>query len=563
MKKYSYIMFLLLLLVLIPFGSQFPQSSIIDTTFDGAGLVDTLNSSAVDYKSRPGILQLETGENENLARGKFAYIVYQGSLPADTGSRNALKLLDNAFSSPSYIQFPPLNLGGENGSYVMVDLQAVRTIKKVSLFTLGNNLNLRIRAFSVFAGEDSVTMEKVYTETDNLIASPVANFNPIVARFIKLVVDVIPQNNATVITELQVFGEGYLPQGIYTSTVRALPKSVNFGSVEYIGSRPPGTGIYLSFRSGSTPVVDTTWSAWSEEATESGSLFTVFEPRNFLQYRVRLTTGVLVSPEIDELKINYDTLNVVSSSDASISPQFSQVLREETFSLTLTAQFQPNDHGIDTLTIYTPSPAQLAGVTVNGQPAAVSSRVTASTITISFNATLTADAQIVIRLVTTPFQAVNPYRMTASSKMVTDNPQRIDSRISEQVEAWSIVTVGVPEKLIIRAIATPNPFTPNGDGRNDETNFQFFLGNIGEPGEYIGGQTRKLTVKIYDLTGRMVRDLYDSYDKAAAFISDNSISWDGKDNSGKTVKPGVYLYQIYVESDNGGEAVTKTVVVAY
>ncbi|MBV6511732.1 MAG: hypothetical protein FMNOHCHN_01216 [Ignavibacteriaceae bacterium] len=556
-------MFLFFVFLLIPGSGLFSQSSIIDTTFNGIGIVDTLNSTAVDYKSRPGILQLETGENENLARGKFAYIFYQGTLPADTGSRNALRLLDNNFSSPSYIQFPPLNLGGENGSYVMVDLQAVRTVKKVSLFTLGNNLNLRIRAFSVFAGEDSITMEKVYTETDNQIASPVANFNPIIARYIKLVVDVIPQNNATVITELQVFGEGFLPQGIYTSAVRTLPKNVNFGSVEYTGNRPAGTGIYFSFRSGSTPVVDTNWSNWSDEVTESGSLFSVFEPRGFLQYRVRLTTGVLVSPEIDEVRINYDTLNVVSTTDASISPQFSQVLREETFSLLLNAQFLPGDRGIDTITISTPSPAQLSGITINGQPAAYSSRVSASFITIAFNTTITTNAEIVIRLLTTPFQAVNPYRMTVSSKLVSDNPQRVDSKSSEQVEAWSIVTVGVPEKLIIRTTASPNPFTPNNDGRNDETYFQFFLGNIGEPGEYIGGQTRKLTIKIYDLTGRLVRDLYDSYDKAAAFISDNSIAWDGRDNGGRTVKPGVYLYQIYVESDNGGESVTKTVVVAY
>lgn len=539
------------------------QTAIIDTTFQGAGVVDSVNSRSVDYKSRPGFLQLETGENENLALGKFAYIVYQGTQPSDTGSRNALRLLDGNLSSPSYIQFPPLNLNGENGSYIIVDLQAVRTVKRVQMYTLGNNLNLRMRAFSIFAGEDTVTMEKVYQENDNQIASPSAQFNPIVARFIKVVIDVIPQNNATVISELQVFGEGFLPEGIYYSGVRTVPKAVNFGTMQYTGSRPAGTGIFVSFRSGDIALPDTTWSPWSDEVTESGSLFGVYEPRKFLQYRIRLTTQNLSTPEIDEIRINYDTLNVASVTDAAISPQFAQVLKEGEFTLTVNLQFQPGDRGVDSIYILTPSPAELLGLTVNGQPAGNSFRESAASIVIAFNATISVSSVVSIRILTTPFQAVNPYQISISSKTGGYNPQRVDAKRNDQVDAWSIVTVGVPERLIIRAKAEPNPFTPNGDGKNDVTNLQFFLGNIGEPNNFVGNQTRKLTIKIYDMNGRLVRDLYDSYDKAFAFISDNAIPWDGRDNSGAVVRPGVYLYQIYVDSDNGGETATKTVVVAY
>ncbi len=539
------------------------KTAIIDTTFQGAGVVDSVNSRSVDYKSRPGFLQLETGENENLALGKFAYIVYQGTQPSDTGSRNALRLLDGNLSSPSYIQFPPLNLNGENGSYIIVDLQAVRTVKRVQMYTLGNNLNLRMRAFSIFAGEDTVTMEKVYQENDNQIASPSAQFNPIVARFIKVVIDVIPQNNATVISELQVFGEGFLPEGIYYSGVRTVPKAVNFGTMQYTGSRPAGTGIFVSFRSGDIALPDTTWSPWSNEVTESGSLFGVYEPRKFLQYRIRLTTQNLSTPEIDEIRINYDTLNVASVTDAAISPQFAQVLKEGEFTLTVNLQFQPGDRGVDSIYILTPSPAELLGLTVNGQPAGNSFRESAASIVIAFNATISVSSVVSIRILTTPFQAVNPYQISISSKTGGYNPQRVDAKRNDQVDAWSIVTVGVPERLIIRAKAEPNPFTPNGDGKNDVTNLQFFLGNIGEPNNFVGNQTRKLTIKIYDMNGRLVRDLYDSYDKAFAFISDNAIPWDGRDNSGAVVRPGVYLYQIYVDSDNGGETATKTVVVAY
>ncbi|MEO8398621.1 MAG: hypothetical protein ABI550_02275, partial [Ignavibacteriaceae bacterium] len=62
---------------------NFAQSFIADTTFD-LGNVDTTLTQSVDYKSNPGFLQLETGERENLAKIRFAYIVYKANPPLDT-----------------------------------------------------------------------------------------------------------------------------------------------------------------------------------------------------------------------------------------------------------------------------------------------------------------------------------------------------------------------------------------------------------------------------------------------------------------------------------------------
>ncbi|NUN07698.1 MAG: gliding motility-associated C-terminal domain-containing protein [Ignavibacteriaceae bacterium] len=533
-----------------------------DTTFT-APFVDTLNSSAVDYKSRPGYLQLETGERENLAKSRYAYIVYTGNMPADTSRRNALRLLDGIYSSPSFVELPPLNLGGLEGCYIIIDLQAFRTIKKVQMYTLGNNLNLRPRAYSIFAGEDTVTMEKVFQETDNTIAQPIAEFTPVVAKFVKIVFDVIAQNNSTVVSEIEVFGEGFLPTGVFLSSVRDFGKPVNFSTLEYTGIKPTGTDIFFSFRTGSVAAVDSTWSPWSDSIANSGSLFFVDEARRYLQYRVRLTTTTLLSPEIDELKINYDTVKVVSVSDARIDPQEAQVLKEQEFSLIIETQFSADDYGIDTIYVKVPSPVNLRNVLVNNVPAGYLARVSANDFTIVFNSTIKSNSTIRIVFTSTPFLAVNPYKIQVSSKLVSNNPQKIDSKMSNLIEAWSVLTVGVPEKLIINAKADPNPFTPNGDGRNDQTRIEFFLGNVGEPGNLIGKEFRKISIKIFDLNGRMVKDLLESETKAYAFISDNGVLWDGNDDNGRKVRPGVYLYQIHLDSDNGGETVTKTVVVAY
>ncbi len=550
------------LLFLFSSALSFAQFSLIDTTFLGTN-VDTVSSQAVDYKTRPGILQIETGERENLAKNRSAYIVYTGTQPTDTSRRNALRLLDGLYSSPSFIEFPPLNLGGLEGNYVIIDLQAFRTIKKVQMYTLGKNMNLRPRAFTIFAGEDTITMEKVFQATDNQAVEPVSEFTPIVAKYVKVVFDVIAQNNSTVISEIEVFGEGFLPTGLYVSTPRNIGKKVNFGSVQYTGNKPAGTEMYFSFRTGNKSSIDTSWSPWSDSVANSGDLFLVNEPRQYIQYRVRLKTSNLLSPEIDEIRINYDTSAVVSVSDAQISPQQAQVLKEQEFTLSINTEFSTSDYGIDSVYVITPSPVQLVDVLVNNVRAAYLSRVSASYFYIVFNSSIKTNSTIAIKFKSTPFLAVNPYRIMASSKLVSNNPQKIDSRISDQVEGWSVVTVGVPDKLIINPEAVPNPFTPNGDGRNDETKIEFFLGNIGEPGSLIGNQVRKLTIHIFDLNGRMIKELLNSETSAAAYISDNGVVWDGRDDNGEKVRPGVYLYQIHIDSDNGGETVTKTVVVAY
>ncbi|NWF88122.1 MAG: gliding motility-associated C-terminal domain-containing protein [Ignavibacteriaceae bacterium] len=540
-----------------------PQNFLIDTTFNLPGQVDTINTSSIDYKSVPGKFQLQTGENENLALRRSAYIVYEGVAPTDTALRNGNKLVDGSKSSPSFVSILAGSQGAEAGTYMMVDLQAVRNVKKVVLYTFAGSPNLRPRAFSIYAGLDTVTMERVFQQLDNQVVNPVSEFDAIVCQYVKIEIDVIPQNFNTTIAEIEVFGEGFLPQGYFYSSVRNVGQDVNFGTYEFKGNIPDGTSVSFNFRTGNSPTIDSTWSNFGDELIGSDLLFEVYEPRKYIQYRVKLTTTNLLSPSIDEVKINYDNRNVVSSTDAYISPQISQILKEAEFSLIIDASFNPSDYGIDTLYIFTPSPITLKDVTINGVAVGYLSKVTASKVTLFFNSTINSNSRIQIRFLSTPFLGVSPYSAKVSSKLVANNPQKVNSKVINNIEAWSVITDGVPEKLLISVKAAPNPFTPNNDGVNDETNIEFFLGNIAEPRGQIGDALRDLSIKIYDLTGRLIKDLYNSKTGAYAFISDNGVTWDGRDNDGKLVRPGLYLFQIIIDSDNGGENITKTIVVSY
>ena len=563
--KYTSHSFMLVLLITSIFFSSnlYSQNFLMDTTFNLPGQVDTISTSSIDYSSVPGFFQLQTGENENLALRHSAYIVYQGVAPTDTALRNGTKLVDGSKSSPSFVSILAGSQGAEAGTYMIIDLQAVRNVKKVVMYTFAGSPNLRPRAYSIFAGLDTLTMERVFQQLDNQVVNPVAEFDAIVSQYIKVVIDVVPQNFNTTIAEIEVFGEGFLPQGFFYSSVRDVGQNVNFGTFEFNGNIPNGTSFSFNFRTGNSPTIDTTWSNFGDELTQSGSLFEVYEPRKYIQYRVKLTTTNLLSPLIDEVKINYDIQNIASVTDAFISPQITQILKENEFTLVIDASFNDSDYGIDTLQIFTSSPATLSDVKINGIAASYLSSLSANKVVLVFNSTIKTNSRIEVKFLSTPFLGVSPYLAKISSKLVSNNPQRVNSKVVNNIEAWSIITDGVPENLLIDVKATPNPFTPNNDGINDITNIEFFLGNVAEPRSDIGDQTRDLSLRIYDLTGRLIKDLYDSKTGASAFISDNGITWDGRDNTGKIVRPGLYLYQIIIDSDNGGENITKTIVVSY
>lgn len=564
-----------LLLTILPLRILFAQFAITDTSFFDDKMVDSSLTSSTDWKTEPGKLLLQTGENENLARNKYAYIVYKSrNLPPDTAARNANRLLDGSFFSPSYVQILSLNAGpsGE-GTYIIIDLQAIRAVNRVKMWQLGfypggsTNLptNLRVRAYTIYGGLDTLTMEKLVQVPENTSGITDDFFQKVEEiRYLKITIDVIDQVQSTVISEIQVFGKGYLPEGFYTSVVRDAQQPVNWSKVTWEAEIPEQTQISVRLRTGNTPKVDTTWSDWKEDsATVSGTLLPVFEPRRYMQYQIRLGTQTLFTPKVDVISIHYDTRLIAQSTDAEISPHQSTILSENTFTYAIKINKSPTDHSIDTIVIMTPTPSQLLDVLQDGAAVIYASKIYPDRIIISLNNPITTSTTFQAKIRCTPFLGINKFSSYLVSKSIPDNPQRVDTKKLNGVEAWSVVTTDVPKKLIIDYRISPNPFTPNGDGLNDRTGITFFLANIAEPRGLIGNEVRELTIKIYDLTGRMIRSLYSQDSRAAAFIAGNSFEWDGRDDNGKIVRPGVYISQIVIESDNGGEQTARTVTVVY
>lgn len=538
---------------------------VTDTIIDDSR-IDVINTNAIDVITKKGKIQLSTGLQTNLAKGTSAIIYFMGVANQDSAQRNPLKLLDGDVSSNSDVVFSGSASKGIAGSYFIVDLNAIRSVNQIRLCTyIPNN---RIRSYTIYGGLDTVSMEKLYVEKEDTIFSSAKgyselNFTATNVRYLKFRVDDLITSDM-VLSDFQVFGPGFLPEGMMYSTVRTINKNVNFSTIRYEGSIPNLTRVYFSFRTGKNAAIDTTWGIWSDEVTGNDNLIDVQEPRRFIQYRVHLYTDTLNTPVIEKIIINYDTELLVSETKCSINPQQATVLKERDFTLRTVLTFKPTDIGFDTLLFTTPSPVILKSVLFNGAAIPYQAKTSFKEVQLTFPTTVKTSGNLDIIFRTTPFVDAKPHTMRISSNKIPNNPQRVDSDTKDGIDGWSIILVGVPSKLLNGVKLTRNPFTPNGDGKNDYTEIEFFLGNIAEPKSFIGTELRNLSVKIHDLTGRNIRTVFDAPTNASAFKGEgNPMIWDGRDDYGKIVRPGIYLIQIVIDADSGAEQVTKTVVVAY
>jgi len=132
--------------------------------------------------------------------------------------------------------------------------------------------------------------------------------------------------------------------------------------------------------------------------------------------------------------------------------------------------------------------------------------------------------------------------------------QQVDPGDATTATPSTSLSISVPfsSRVIQEATIAPNPFTPNADGVNDQTEVRFAIGNL--------NAARALQVQIFDLSGRPI------WQEQRHSFGEQVMHWDGRDAQGAPVPPGLYLCRIEVDVDAQGashQVAQRVIAVAY
>ena len=453
--------------------------------------------------------------------------------------------------------------------HVSVDLREVRRVSSVRVITkapsgrLGTYFINSLKGYSVQVSEDQFRWSEVavlhgiteYEETT-------VRFEPALARYIRIVVAEIDGISAPDVAEVEVYGEAYSAAGTFESEPLDLDepsRAKNIGKITWEADVPEGTSVALQFRT----MVDGVWSPWTREyAYEDSNAFVESpEPASQFQYRVQLSTSVEgATPRFRSITVESSADDVpAESASGRISPVMVVMGRDTTFTYDLDLEISGQNSGVERLIIAAPGPVTLDPVApVDGLEGSgsqvVGAELTDRGLEMTFDPPLDEDVQLSIHMMATMYTIAHSW----SAQLLapdSENPQNVveDTRRG----GWLVSAPQVLGQVLLDTRAQPAVFTPNGDGSNDYATIVFTLAKAeGAP----------VSVRVFSLDGSLVRELHTGplsarrYDGSSQSLPGR---WDGTDAHGNVVPPGIYLYELLVEADEGDERRMGTVGLVY
>lgn len=276
------------------------------------------------------------------------------------------------------------------------------------------------------------------------------------------------------------------------------------------------------------------------------------------------------TPRLDSLVVAFTEGPFPASVAAgSIEPTRASIGVDTLFAYTLQLEMGDDDAGVGRLSILTPWPAQLnvSDVEGLGGAAIASSYATNDSLVLNFDPPITADTgttELVIPFTTRLLSASHVFQglLSAPGDVAALQVERREGTDPDSELSYTIVTQAADFRIPILSDVTAQPgaFSPNGDGINDVGVVSFTLGRVSN--SLVG-------LEIYDLSGRLVRSLTPVWLDVGSYAPIDGRSdglpgrWDGKDEAGDPVPPGLYMYQIVVDLEPNDAVATGVIGVAY
>ncbi len=413
------------------------------------------------------------------------------------------------------------------------------------------------------------------------------------------------------LAEFEIYGSGYVTRTTYRTAILDFDDPVAWSKIRWQGDVPEGTQLFLRTRTGNTPQPhiyrilgasgalqlstldeyenqlqlrrwddisldydNENWSQWSapyefsaglrDSTLETGSwddgtLVLSPSPARYFQLEVVMLANRDVTPRLDAVELLFSESPVAQEVIGEIWPNQTGSFEAETFTYVVNPLLRDDEHGFDRLEIFTQIPAEsVRSVLVDGEemlerfpPEILDDRLVVGFERLQGLADNEKRIEVIFDVKVLRFGA--EFTGSVFDSAEPELKQQIQPGNASFRFSGDALSVRTPMggDLISSFQAVPATFTPNGDGVNDRVNIQYELRDLETP--------RQITFKIYDLAGRLVRQVVSADTRSGSFAHE----WNGTDEGGELVPPGTYLYQLDLQTDKGNEVATGTLSVAY
>ena len=454
-----------------------------------------------------------------------------------------------------------------------IDLQQRRRIRAVRVLTEGPEFAQNsLQGYSVQVSDNEIRWSEVGVLHDILqFERTEVVFNPTWTRFVRIVIIDVNGVSQPKVAEIQVFGEGFAEEGVFLSEpldLGAPDRRKNFGRIAWHADIPLRTDLSVQFRSGAAPVAFADpQGGWSDPQVDGGILFPGPEPGRFLQYRVNMESrDPEKSPLFRDLSIEYSTEDIAASTARGrVEPNRTPMGVDTTFVYTLDVEIGAGDQGVKSLQIAVPGQAQLGRDIDLGTAVLAEWFSTQHLLTLIFAEPLRQSTQLQIPFRTRSYAYLHRFRAflfsPGSENPLNAAPNQDEDPRTQRPHSWTLVTTTVTGQVLDQVRANPPIFSPNGDGINDATVIELVLSRV--------DVARPVSMRIFDLSGRSVARLRPPALSAGTYLRlsgrerESPGYWDGRDDRGNLVPPGLYLFQVKVELDAGEAVHSGYVAVIY
>lgn len=574
--------------------------------------------SSIDVAKVPGAIRpFSTESGENLIaslgerQGDITSLVSIYTLPANWLD-DRVRIVDGD-STTAFVHPPRINFFRGPGFFyttpLFFDLGAPFPIEGIRFATRADHPGHKIRQFrlSINDGREESKDEKgnlvwtlIHDEKDNLSPVVELDIEPQIARHVYL--HPLEVGETWEVAEFEVYGQGFVPQASFRSDPIDLGRASSLGRIWWNGQLDPEAKIVIQSRSGRDDQPEIYWrktgvggeevplgangrpmSRQSYEAMpqnvqgrvtqdlENWSVWHTYEyadglagsrvlspsPRQYVQLHIAFFSARLEGGQIDSLFFEFSQPPVVSAAIGEIYPPFVESADPVRFTYAVRTRLEAEQSGFNVLEVRTP--ARLEAIH--------EVRIDREVVHFTPSFDPAAPHQFAVQfgridqdqtLLEVDFDARVLNYGTTFSGAVSDAdrdevPQSVipGDAMSELLSDALDVRTPLKGRLLSAVQVVPNPFSPNGDGVNDQVQFSYTLLRLtdGVP----------LETEIYTLAGNRVR-LLDAGERGSALYQ---VTWDGRDDRGELVAPGLYIYRVAVEAGRGWEERLGPVALAY